>query len=220
MAQKITKIGIIEDNEYLLRNYNDYFDQQEGYQVSFAFKNFGLFEKNNTKNFSTDIILLDINLPDISGIDAIPILKKYYPKVIIVMLTACKDVEYIIRSVQSGALGYLVKGMPLNEIKRSLDTYKSGGAATSPLAIKKIFEYIGQLHKKKQKEFESLTPREKQVTTCLVEGLSYKGAAVKLGLKPTTINQHLKNIYIKFNVNSKAALISKVLSNQIWLEGQ
>ncbi|MFW0716663.1 response regulator [Pedobacter sp. N23S346] len=216
MSQKITKIGIIEDNEYLLRNYNDYFDLQEEYQVSFAFKSFGIFEKSNKdSSFNADIILLDINLPDISGIDAIPILKKYYPKVIIVMLTAYKDVEYIIKSVQSGALGYLVKGMPLNEIKLSLDTYKSGGVATSPLAIKKIFEYIGQLHKKKEKEFETLTPREKQVAECLIEGLSYKGAAIKLGLKPTTINQHLKNIYIKFNVNSKAALISKVLSNQI-----
>lgn len=216
MLKKITKIGIIEDNEYLLRNYNEYFDFQEEYQVSFACKSLGTFEKNRKDHaFYADIILLDIDLPDISGIDAIPILKKHYPKAIIVMLTAYKDIDSIIRSAQSGALGYLVKGMPLNDIKLSLDTYKSGGAATSPLAVKKIFEYISQLHKKKEQEFETLTPREKQVTECLLEGLSYKDAAIKLGLKATTINQHLKNIYIKFNVNSKSALISKVFSNRV-----
>lgn len=212
MPNKTTKIGIIEDHEFLLNNYKNYFDLQDDYQVSFAFNSLLTFENRKKENIlNTDIILLDIGLPVVSGIDAISILKRYYPKVIIVMLTSHKDTENIIKSVQHGALGYLIKGMPLNEIKSALEMYKLGGAATSPFVVKKMFEYIGLLHKKKSHVLDTLTAREKEVAQCLIDGLSYKDAASKLGLKVTTVNQHLKNIYIKFNVNSKAQFVSSIL---------
>ncbi len=213
MSSKIIKIGIIEDNELLLSNYSDYFECQEGYVISFAFESMTVFKNSIKKKtiFNPDIILLDINLPEMSGIDAIPILKTHFPKVIIVMLTAYNSSENIIKSIQNGALGYLIKGMPLNEIKLALENYKKGGSATTPYVTKKLMEHINSISKNKEQLMMQLTLREKEVVKCLTEGLSYKDSASKLGVKPTTVNQHLKNIYVKLGVNSKTELIAKIL---------
>ncbi|MBC7473663.1 MAG: response regulator transcription factor [Candidatus Sericytochromatia bacterium] len=213
MPNELLRIGIIEDNELLLSNYSDYFECQENYILSFAFESITALKKQIKKNDVSipDIILLDINLPDISGIEAIPILKIYFQKTIIVMLTAFNDSENIIKSIQNGASGYLIKGMPLHEISLALENYKKDGSATSPYVAKKMLEYINIIYKNKETLLQDLTHREKEVVEHITDGLTNIAISQKLGIKASTINQHLKNIYIKIGVKSRTELISKIL---------
>jgi DNA-binding NarL/FixJ family response regulator len=208
------KIGIIEDNELLLNNYSEFFNTNEDYHVTFAFESIMALRKavSSSKLFNPDLILLDINLPGISGIEGISILKDYFPKAKIIMLTAYSDSESIITSLQKGADGYLEKGISLHEIKSSLEIYKKGGSATTSKVVRKMIDYINSLHIQKEETLSKLTKREKQVVNCLINGLSFKNAAKELEVNACTINQHLKKIYIKLNVNSKSELISKILS--------
>lgn len=213
----MVKIGIIEDNELLLNNYSEYFKTDDNYFVTFAFESILALQKaiRSFKLFNPDIILLDINLPGVSGIEGISILKEYFPKVKIVMLTAYSESETIINALQKGADGYLEKSISLLEIKTSIENYKIGVNAASPNAVKIMINYINSLHSKKEETLSKLTKREKQVVTCLINGLTFKKAAFELNVNTCTINQHLKKIYIKLNVNSKSELISKVLSQNI-----
>ena len=207
------RIGIIEDNDLLLQNYTDFFDCQENYEVSFGFESILNLQKTikTQKIPNPDIILLDINLPGITGIEGISILKSYFPRVKIVMLTAYSDSDSIIKSIENGASGYLEKGISLQEIKSSLETHQKGGSATTPLVVKKLIDHINNISKNKEEILAKLTKREKEVVQSLIEGLSYKDAALSLNVSSSTINQHLKKIYIKLGIKSKSELMSKIL---------
>ncbi|KHJ36725.1 transcriptional regulatory protein DegU [Pedobacter glucosidilyticus] len=213
---KNISIGIIEDNEKLLNNYSEFFQLQDNYTLSFGFPSVDDFLRNFDKkeHIQPDIILLDINLPGTSGIDGIKILKEYFPKAIIVMLTAYSSNSHIITALENGASGYLVKGMSLHDIKSSLANYENDGSAISPNVAKKLIEHFN--HTKKQEEIilKVLTGREKDITKCIVNGLSHKETAEQLNIKASTVNHHLKNIYIKLGVNTKTALIAKVMNNK------
>lgn len=206
-------IGIIEDNSELLGNYVEFFSHQINYSVCFSCASISEFiEGVNSKTVKPNIILLDINLPGISGIEGIEFIKKKFPKVIIVMLTAYSDREYILKALEYGANGYLIKGMSLEDMKQHLNQYEKNGSAVSPKVAKELIDHFRSSKLKEQNTLAILTPREKEIALCIVNGHTQKQAAEILGIKFNTINHHLKNIYTKLGVNTQVALIKKIIN--------
>lgn len=208
------KIGIIEDDNFLLNTYLEYFKHDKDYFVTFTFDSILALKKatNKLNLFNPDLILLDINLPGISGIEGIPICKKYFPKAKIIMLSAHSDNETIIKALQKGADGYLEKAdTSLLQIKNILSNFNNGVSLTTEKVVKSMISYINGLNSNKEETLNKLSKREKEVVSCLINGLTYKKAASELHVNTCTINQHIKKIYVKLEVNSKSELISKIL---------
>lgn len=212
MIEDNVRLGIIEDNEKLRNNYVDFFSLFPNYSLIFSLSNLDeIKRKKKPLNLPVpDIILLDINLPGTSGVDGIPLLKQLYPNVIIIMLTAYDNSEILIKAIENGASGYLVKGISLHQIKIYIENYITTGSAITPNVAVKLFEHINKRGKKKTTILEVLTKREKEIVDSIIDELSHKEVGIKLKIQPSTVNHHLKSIYIKLNVNSKYELISKI----------
>jgi DNA-binding NarL/FixJ family response regulator len=148
-----------------------------------------------------------------SGIEGIGIIKEKYPEIEIIMLTVYHDSHKIFDSLKAGASGYLLKHTSLPEIKESIQKLAAGGAPMSPQIARKVIQHF---NKPDKKETESdLTPREQDIVNGLVDGLSYKLIADRFDISIDTVRAHIRNIYKKLHVNSKAEVITKSLRGEI-----
>jgi DNA-binding NarL/FixJ family response regulator len=202
-------IGIIEDNKELMSNYCEYFDLQKDFSVVFRFPDVETFLVQYKHETPVDIVLLDINLPGMTGVESIHLIRKMIPAAKIIMLTAYLEEEQITGSLTEGASGYLVKTNTLSFIGESIRDTMKGGNAVSPEAISKLVAYFN--NKSVSVIRSLLSPREFEIALLVTEGLSYKEVAQRLNISAQTVNQHLKKIYTKTNVNSKTELASRIL---------
>lgn len=160
-----------------------------------------------------DIVLMDIGLPGMNGIEGIRKIKSLAPAVRVIMLTVFEDNENIFEAISAGASGYLHKSATLDSIIDSLESILVGGAPVNPQVARKILAMFSQ--PREIKADYGLSLREKEVLQHLVEGLSKKQIADKLFLSPNTIDTHLRNIYAKLQVNSRVHAVTKVLKEKI-----
>ena len=168
----------------------------------------------NTRKEKPDVILLDIQMPGISGIEAALLVKEKYPHIQICMQTVFEDNEKIFAAICAGASGYILKASPPEKyIDAIIDTYQ-GGSAMSPSIARKVLSMF-QNQNAKVKEFVELTVSEKKVLDLLVKGLSYKLIASELNISFPTVNFHLKNIYKKLHVNSANEAIRMAMQNKL-----
>lgn len=140
-------------------------------------------------------------------------LKQQLPESDVIVLSDHDDTAAVLAALRAGALGYMARHTPLLQIKDTIIGVSVGGAYMSPAVARKITDYFRE---EKRVDFE-LTAREKEIVTCLTEGLSYKMIACRLLLSLDTVRFHLRNIYKKLHVNSKAEVIAKVLKNDFML---
>jgi len=168
----------------------------------------------NTRKDKPEVILMDIQMPGISGIEAVQLVKRQYPLVQICMQTVFEDNEKIFAAICSGASGYILKdSTPEKYINAIIDTFQGGSPMTPSIARKVLTMFQNQ--NTKVTDFAELTTGEKNVLELLVKGLSYKMIAADLGVSFPTVNFHLKNIYKKLHVNSATEAISKALVNNL-----
>lgn len=168
----------------------------------------------NTRKDKPEVILMDIQMPGISGIEAVQLVKKQYPHVQICMQTVFEENEKIFAAICSGASGYILKdSSPEKYINAIIDTFQGGSPMTPSIARKVLTMFQNQ--NTKVTDFVELTSGEKNVLELLVKGLSYKMIAADLGVSFPTVNFHLKNIYKKLHVNSATEAISKALVNNL-----
>lgn len=168
----------------------------------------------NTRKDKPEVILMDIQMPGISGIEAVQLVKRQYPLVQICMQTVFEDNEKIFAAICSGASGYILKdSTPEKYINAIIDTFQGGSPMTPSIARKVLTMFQNQ--NTKVTDFVELTTGEKNVLELLVKGLSYKMIAADLGVSFPTVNFHLKNIYKKLHVNSATEAISKALINNL-----
>lgn len=158
-----------------------------------------------------DIVLTDIGLPGTSGIEAIPLIKKRFPEASVMIFSVYADNDRIFKALCAGAVGYLQKDAPLEEVAAAVRLIHKGGSAMSPAIARKVMGYFAP-----RRAFnDPLTAKERQVVTAMVDGLSYKMIADRLGISLETVRQHIKHIYRKLHVNSKGEVIAKSIRGEI-----
>jgi DNA-binding NarL/FixJ family response regulator len=161
-----------------------------------------------------DVILLDIGLPGMSGIEGIRLFKERYPEILLLTLTIHDDDERIFDALCAGASGYLLKKTQPAQLVESVKEAAQGGAPMSPEVARRVIRLFRDIRPPDRADY-NLTPHEVRILKLLVEGHNYKTAATKLGVAPTTINFHLQNIYQKLQVHSKTEAVAKALRNRL-----
>ena len=161
-----------------------------------------------------DVVLSDIGLPGMNGIDGIRILKEHHPQLVILMLSVYDDDERIFDALCAVASGYLLKHTPPLKLLDSLKEAVTGGAPMSPEIAMKVIKLFRDIRPPERVDYE-LTPHETRLLKLIVEGHNYTTAAEELGVKFSTIKFHMQNIYDKLQVHSKSEAVSKALRDRI-----
>ncbi len=209
---KIITLGLVEDDNLIRSSLQAYLGAQAEFDVTHSVSSVEAFMDSLACTAIPDIILMDIGLPGMSGIEGIRLIKNQFAQTEIMMLTIYPDVDKIFDSLCAGASGYLLKNTELAGIKSSLIELHQGGAPMSPTVARKVIGHFEPLKPNScDSGLELLTKREQQVVDGLVDGLAYKQVATRLEISLETVRHHIKNIYSKLQVNSKAQVIARVL---------
>jgi DNA-binding NarL/FixJ family response regulator len=166
------------------------------------------------ENHLPDVVLTDIGLPGMSGIEGIRLMKERYPNLPVVALTVYDDDEDIFDALCAGACGYLLKNVPPARLLESLKEVVSGGAPMSPEIARRVVNLFREF-RTPERAPHGLTQQEAELLRLMVEGHSYKTAAADLGISVSTVSFHLQNIYGKLQVHSKSEAVAKALRNRI-----
>ena len=207
-------IGIVEDNKKIRDLIQRYLDMQEGMKCPVAVDSVEEMLEYLEEHEKPNVMLMDIQLPGMSGIKGMEIIKSKYPEIEIMMLTVYHDSHKIFDSLKAGASGYLLKHTSLPEIKESIENLMKGGAPMSPQIARKVISHFNKEAPKKNED-SMLTNREQDIVNGLVDGLSYKMIADRYDISIDTVRAHIRNIYKKLHVNSKAEVIAKSLRGEI-----
>lgn len=209
----MTKVIIIEDNHELRERLRKLMANSKVLNCILAVDSIERFMKYSTDQLETpDIILTDIGLPGVSGIEGIPYFRKTYPEAEVIMLTVHKDPDKIFKAICAGATGYLLKDTSFEDLEKQLKQInEKGGSVLSPQVARRVLDYFQPSSKKKNIEKAILTEKEQQIVVFLVDGLSYQKIAEHQGVTIDGIRYHIKNIYKKLHVKSKAEVIKKYM---------
>ena len=205
------KIAIVEDNNTLRQSLEQLFNHTEDMQCVASLGNLMNVVSDLAKT-GTEIVLMDIGLPNINGIEGVRTVKSNFDNIQILMFTVFEDDENIFDAIRAGASGYLLKKTPPREILEAIRELHNGGAPMSPSIAKKVIASF-QSAKPTVEEYQ-LTAREKEILYSLVDGLSYKKIAEKYFVSISTIRSHICNIYHKLHVNSKSQAVAKILQGK------
>ena len=211
-AKKVN-VAIIEDEPTVRTSVKTYLKKQQEFECGIVADSVESFLEQLKAESTPDVVLMDLKLPGLSGISGISYLKEKFPTMEFIVFTSYGDWELVFDSLRAGAAGYLLKGSDLSEVKNAIELVNSGGAPMSPEIAKKVIKYFSS--DKGTKTGELLTIKERQVVDGLVEGLSYKMIAGKLGISIDTVRFHIKHVYRKLHVNSKAEVIGKSMRGEI-----
>ena len=210
---EVIKVAIIEDQEDIREGLGFLISSTPGYCCT---ARFGSVEEALAGiDFSLpDVVLVDIGLPGMSGIEGIRVLKKRHPALLLVTLTVYADNDRIFDALCAGASGYLLKKTPPARLLEYLKDVMGGGAPMSPEVASRVIALFKEARPPATADYH-LTPHELRLLRMLVEGHSYKTIAADLGSSVNTIGFHMRNIYRKLQVHSKSEAVSKVLRDRI-----
>jgi DNA-binding NarL/FixJ family response regulator len=161
-----------------------------------------------------DVLLSDIGLPGMNGIDGIRILKERYPQMQILMLTVYDDDDRIFDALCAGASGYLLKRTPPAKLLENIREAMSGGSPVSPEVATRVIKFFREFHNPDREDY-SLTPHETRLLKLLTEGYNYQTAAEKLGVSYNTIKFHVRHIFDKLQVHSKSEAVVKAMRDRL-----
>jgi len=209
-----TDIIIIEDNELLRDSLKEAINKSSSINCSNAFgSGEAALDFIAKEEIVPDIILLDIGLPGMSGIELIPELKKLSPSSKIIIITIHDDDENVFNAICAGASGYLLKDLSSDSIANSINEVMNGGAPMNSHIAKKVLNMFRDQNIKS--EGYDLSEREKEILALLVDGLSKKQIAENIFLSHHTVDSHIRNIYAKLEVHSRSSAISKAIKEKL-----
>jgi len=206
---------LFEDNHDLRNTLVRLLEAGGTYQVMGDFENAARV-KEVIQELQPQVVVLDINLPGMSGIDAIPIIKEMNPEVFVVMYTQFEEDEKLFQSLCAGADGYILKKTSPLKLVDAIDEVCNGGTPLSPAIAKKILHSFRQPARGQSKHFR-LTPKETAILQLLIKGYSVKLIASEENITYDTCRSHLRNIYRKLHVNCGKEAIAKILAEKIIL---
>jgi len=207
-----TRVAIVEDHEKTREYLAALFGGSDGIELVGVFGN-GQDALQGLTDSAPDVFIVDLNLPDMSGIDVIRVMREKLPRLEILVLTIHENREHLFLALQAGATGYLVKGTSSAEIINAVAMLMAGGAPMSPVVARYVIEEFQDV--KGARESSALTKREREVLQGVASGLSEKKLADTLSLSPHTIHTHIKKIYRKLQVNSRAEAVLKARNKGI-----
>jgi two-component system response regulator NreC len=170
---------------------------------------------NIIENFSPDVVLVDITMPELNGIDAVAQLKKINPNLKFIILTMHEEGDYIMKSIQSGASGYLLKNAEYEELQEAIHIVAAGGRYFNSAISNIIIENISKPAPQSNKEYPEFTGREIEILREVANGLSTKLIADKFSISNRTVETHRVNMMKKLEVHNTAELIKKAMDKKI-----
>ncbi len=211
------KIAIIDDNSFLIASIKEKLSFFEDIQIKFTANNGADLLKKVEDNHNVDVLLMDIEMPVLNGIETTAIVKQKYPQIKVIMLTVFDNDENIFNAIQAGADGYLLKDVNPNELHQGILETLNGGAAMNPSIALKTLKLLRNpiSFDNTPSEEINLSAREIEVLEQLAQGLSYTIIADNLFLSPSTVRKHIENIYKKLQVHSKIEAVQKARNNNI-----
>jgi DNA-binding NarL/FixJ family response regulator len=209
----MTTTGIVDDNDILRKSMQLLLENSGRFQVAFS-----LPDARNvlaeTEAFMPRLLLMDIDMPGVNGIEAVKMLKRDFPSVEIVMFTVYEDDDKIFKSIMAGAGGYLLKKMPPAKLLEALDDFVQGGAPMTGSIATRVLQMFRKQTNQTAATF-NLSPRELDILTGITDGKSHKVIAAERFLSIETIRSHVKNIYEKLHVHSKAEAVAKAFREKL-----
>ncbi len=206
-------VWLIEDNATFRRAMGRAIEQTEGFHCT---GQFGCGEDALAALRTPPpprVILLDVGLPGMSGLEAIPRLREHAPEMAVIVLTVFEDEEKIFRAICAGAAGYLLKTSPVEEITRAIHEALSGGAPMNGRIARRVLDMFARLAPPKGDY--GLTAREREILEGTVQGKTKKEIAAVLDLSFHTVDSHLRNIYQKLEVNTRTGAVAKALKEKL-----
>jgi len=203
------KISIIEDDDWIRDNLATQIRQTTGFTCSGCYSS-GEDAIEKIDGNIPDVVLMEINLPKMSGIDCVRKLKAKYPSTHVLMLTVYEDSEKIFNSLLAGASGYLLKRTPQAEILEAIRDVHGGNSPMTGHIARKVVQYFNQ-RGSDNSEIQKHSKREKEVLDCLAQGMPYKEIADLLTVSIDTVRVHIKGIYGKLHVHSRGEAVAKYL---------
>jgi len=206
-------VGIVEDDEQIRTGIQTYLNDQRDFSCAHSFGSVEDLLQHLHEEDLPEVLIMDLGLPGMSGIDGMKIIKDKYPDIDLIVFSVYNDSKKIFDSLCAGATGYLLKNTPLEEIKEGLHLLAKGGSPMSPQIARKVIEFFSRPRAKKTES--PLSGKEKEIVIGLVDGLSYKLIADRMNISIETVRFHIKNIYRKLHVHCKAEVIRKSLKGEI-----
>jgi DNA-binding NarL/FixJ family response regulator len=208
------RVTIFEDNHNLRIGLYQLINGTPGYQCVGAFENCNNLYQNMNDS-KPDVVLMDIGMPGMNGIEAVRKLNEKYPDVRVLMQTVFDEDEKIFESVRAGASGYILKNTNSARILEFIKETYDGGAPMSPSIAKKVLKMIALPPGEMESNPFNLTDREKEILACLVKGMSYQLIGDTCFISIDTVRGHIRNIYEKLHVHSKAEAVAKAIKRNI-----
>jgi DNA-binding NarL/FixJ family response regulator len=209
----LLKIAIVEDQRDIREGLQILINGSEGYRCTGVYRSI----EDALTRIAYDIphvVLVDIGLPGMSGIEGIPLLRQRCPQSVLIMLTVYEDDDRIFGAVCAGASGYLLKKTPPARLLECLKEAVNGGAPMSPEVARRVIELFREV-RPREPSAHDLTPHEVRLLRLLAEGHNYKTAAAELGVSVNTIGFHMKHVYAKLHVHSKSEAVAEALRRRI-----
>jgi len=210
------KVVVVEDNAPIREGLKILIDGTEGYSCISIFSDCETMLKNIVK-LNPDVLLMDLGLPGMGGVEGIKKVKALLPELTILVLTVYEENDLVFDALCAGASGYLVKKTPPSKLLEAIKEAHEGGAPMSSQIARKVIDFF---QKKKpissqQKSVYVLTPREKEILSGLVEGHNFKFIADSLFISIETVRFHFRNIYKKLHVHSQSEAVAKAIKEGI-----
>jgi DNA-binding NarL/FixJ family response regulator len=205
------KLLVYEDNELLRESLGGLISLNPQLQLLGAFSDV-LSVKEEVLRYRPDLIIMDIEMPQMTGIEAVKKIRTFLPALPILMLTVFDDNQHVFEAIRAGASGYLLKKHIASRLFEAIDELVGGGAPMSPSIARMV---ISSMHKQAQVHEYGLTSREKEILTELSRGNSYKLIAAQLAISLDTVRTHIKNIYEKLHVHSQTEAVSKAIQEKL-----
>ena len=216
VATGSTSVWIVEDNALLRRSLAEILDQAPGLRCPVAAASFEEALSAFDEKLVPDIVLMDISLPGMDGVEATRQVRGLSPTTRVIMLTVHDDEERVFEALCAGASGYLLKPSRPEEVVEAVRDVIRGAAPMNGYVARKVLDLFARLGPAPPVATDyGLTPREKEILQLLVDGLSMKQVAARLALSYHTIDTHQRNIYDKLHVRSRAGAVAKALRERL-----
>jgi len=207
------KVLLYEDNAQLREGLTMLISGSDGFEVLASFKNCNNVV-DEVEAYKPDVILMDIDMPGINGIEGLKRVREHNTQVKVLMLTVFDDNRNVFQAISNGANGYILKKTPPGKLLEYISEAQSGGAPMTASIATQVLKMFSSMNNEKGEDY-NLSDREKQVLQLLVEGYSYKMIAGEMFISIDTVRSHIKKIYEKLHVNSKSEAVAKAFKDKI-----